>query len=154
MKKVIFNIMILAVTLIGGFLAGQQTAKAQDVDATITNVQGDTLTAQDSQGNTYTFDRAEDDTDPWNKGDKITLDVATEQKPRGEHFFITNQYTQEDGDIITEYNNSSWSLENDAKGKFEFCPSELGDWSYNLEHKEDLNNIIATYKSIYENGNF
>lgn len=152
MKKAFYNIIILVAVLITGVFIGSETAQAKDVDTKIISIQGDTLTVKDAQGQIYKFDKAEDDTDNYKINDKITIATEAERAPRGEKFEAIKTYTQEDGDIITEYNNGSWSLINEATKTYCFQPVELGDWDYKLESKEDLTNIIATYKSVYETG--
>lgn len=42
-----------------------------------------------------------------------------------------------------EFQDGSWFVYND--NEYVFQPVELGDWNYELENKEQLRNIIATY---------
>lgn len=54
----------------------------------------------------------------------------------------------EEGDIFTEYNNGSYTIENPYTSLYLFNTPELGDNIVNS--KEKLDNIVETYKSIKE----
>lgn len=89
------------------------------------------------------------------KANAMTINEAIDQnyKPRGTNFHIINTYTK-GNKTINEYNNSSWSLYDDKDNLYIFCPMELGDYEINCKNKEELDNLISTYKSMYENGYF
>lgn len=63
-------------------------------------------------------------------------------------FYITSVEVKQDKSKIYNFNNGSCVYINDSKGIYEFFPYELGDWSYYLQDKNDLKNIVATYGSI------
>lgn len=62
----------------------------------------------------------------------------------------TDDVYLEEGDIFTEFNNGSYIVENINTGLYLFNTPELGD--YIVNNKEELNNIVETYKSIKEFG--
>lgn len=81
---------------------------------------------------------------------KITAPAGKETK---EKISVVEVYTCEnDGDVITEYSDGSWSCVNSENGVYEFQPIEMGDWSYVVDTKEQLDNLVATYKNIKEIG--
>ncbi|MBY6838791.1 hypothetical protein [Clostridium botulinum] len=66
-------------------------------------------------------------------------------------FYVTNTYVK-DGNVFTEYNDLSWSRYNLDKNEFEVYFAIIEDDSILLNDMQELNNIIATYKSIKETG--
>lgn len=64
----------------------------------------------------------------------------------------TDDVYLEEGDIFTEFNNGSYTIENTNTGLYLFNNPELGD--YIVNNKEELNNIVETYKSIKEVGHY
>lgn len=62
----------------------------------------------------------------------------------------TNDVYLEEGDMFTEFSDGSYTIENINTGLYLFNTPELGD--YIVNSKEELNNIIETYKSIKEVG--
>lgn len=67
-------------------------------------------------------------------------------------FYIVDTYTKNDGSIVNEYNDNSWSLSNTKTNKYIFMPAITEDTEIELDSMNQLNNIIATYKSLKENG--
>ena len=67
-------------------------------------------------------------------------------------FYITKTYNKVNGDVVTEYNDNSWSLYNLDTNTFIFMPAITEDTEIQLNSMQELNNIIATYKSIKVNG--
>lgn len=65
-------------------------------------------------------------------------------------FYVTNTYTTKNGDVFTEYNDLSWSRYNLDKNEYEVYFAITEDDSIMLDNMQELNNIIATYKSIKE----
>ena len=63
---------------------------------------------------------------------------------------VSQQY-KDNGGLITEYSNGSWSYIDDENDIYEFYPTELGDWSYSCGSIEELNNLLEDYKYHYEN---
>ena len=82
-------------------------------------------------------------TDYYNNCDVITV-----------NFYPVSIELRSDGAVVAEYNNNSWSYCNDITGEYEFCPSEMGDWSYTFDNKEDLQKCINTYTSIKCTGTY
>ncbi|NFH01607.1 hypothetical protein FC831_15295 [Clostridium botulinum] len=66
--------------------------------------------------------------------------------------YITNSYINDEGDTIVEYNDYSYTVVNYNDNYFEFVLSCTEDWSLYFKDIKDLNNCIATYKSIKETG--
>lgn len=91
-----------------------------------------------------------------------TLDTSVLN--RVEDFGIVKRYedetvTDSDGTIILnkgdwyyELTDGSFGLYKD--GKYYFQPVMLGDWVYNLDTREDLENITQTYISMNKYGYF
>lgn len=48
-------------------------------------------------------------------------------------------------DKVYEFTDGSWFICNSAENEYVFQPVELGDWDYELENKEELSKIMATY---------
>ncbi|WP_252251139.1 hypothetical protein [Clostridium sp. VAP52] len=67
-------------------------------------------------------------------------------------FYVTNTYITENGDVFTEYNDLSWSRYNLDKNEYEVYFAITEDDSILLNDMKELNNIVATYKSIKETG--
>lgn len=63
-------------------------------------------------------------------------------------------YYLEDGDTVVELTDGSWALYNPEKNLYIFQPVDLGDWDYEVENAEKLENIIKTYLSMKNNGWF
>ncbi|WP_252225325.1 MULTISPECIES: hypothetical protein [unclassified Clostridium] len=66
--------------------------------------------------------------------------------------YVKDSYINDEGDTIVEYSDYSYTVVNYNDNYFEFVPSCTEDWSLYFESIEDLNNCIATYKSIKETG--
>lgn len=49
------------------------------------------------------------------------------------------------GKSTYEFKDGSWFICNDDEKEYIFQAVDLGDWDYNLDSKEDLKKIIATY---------
>ena len=64
----------------------------------------------------------------------------------------TDDVYLEEGDIFTEFNDGSYTIENPNTGLYLFQAVELGDWDYTVNSKEELSNLVETYKSIKEVG--
>lgn len=58
----------------------------------------------------------------------------------------------EDGQQYIEFNDGSWAI--CGNEEYIFQPAELGDWSYELDNQEQLENIIKTYLSVKNEGKF
>ncbi|MBN1076004.1 hypothetical protein DVV91_16915 [Clostridium botulinum] len=67
-------------------------------------------------------------------------------------FYVTNTYTTDKGDVFTEYNDLSWSRYNLNTNEYEVYFAITEDDSILLNDMQELNNIVATYKSIKETG--
>lgn len=67
-------------------------------------------------------------------------------------FYVTNTYIGDNGDVFTEYNDLSWSRYNLDKNEYEVYFAITEDDSILLNDMQELNNIIATYKSIKKTG--
>lgn len=46
---------------------------------------------------------------------------------------------------VWEFSDKSWFICSDTENMYIFQPVELGDWNYELENKEELSKIMATY---------
>ncbi|MBZ9693380.1 hypothetical protein [Clostridium sp. M14] len=68
-------------------------------------------------------------------------------------FYVTNTYMK-DGNVFTEYNDLSWSRYNLDKNEYEVYFAITEDDSILLDDMHELNNIVATYKSIKETGTY
>mgnify|MGYP003275941074 CR=1 FL=1 len=76
--------------------------------------------------------------------DKIEVKEIVTESREGLYLECSEKYVElTDGSFII-YGN----------GNYIFQPVDLGDWNYELESEEDLRNIVLTYKSMKENGNF
>ena len=69
-------------------------------------------------------------------------------------FYPISIELRSNGAVVTEYSNNSWSYCNDLTSEYEFYPSEMGDWSYTFDNKEDLQKCINTYTSIKCDGSY
>lgn len=154
MKNVKNLIMVLVVLLIGVLIGStttqQANAQQKEVFTTVTSVKNDGFTVQDKNGKNYNVKRDIKDRDQWLKGDTMTI-VIEDNEPQ-KKLEIINTINKPNGDIIQEFSNGSYSLINEKENIYIFQAIEFGDYEYNLSSKEDLNNFITTYKSIFENG--
>lgn len=73
---------------------------------------------------------------------------TTPQIKRGKAMIETNSYYQEDGDLVVEYNDGSWSVINEETNKYVFAPANMGDWDLQLKNKEEFRNVVDTYKEL------
>lgn len=46
---------------------------------------------------------------------------------------------------VWEFTDGSWFICSDTENMYVFQPVELGDWDYEVENKEELSKIMATY---------
>ncbi|EGT3606759.1 hypothetical protein FKF97_10170 [Clostridium perfringens] len=60
----------------------------------------------------------------------------------------TDEIKLDKGDIYKEYDNGSWSIENDSTNTYIFQAAELGDWNYILHDRKNFDNLVSTYTSI------
>lgn len=85
----------------------------------------------------------------------VLIVVGFKIKDKNEKITIERTITQsEDGDILTELSDGSFIIINEEKNIYEFQPVDLGDWSYELSSKTELDKIVQTYISIKNNGSF
>lgn len=56
------------------------------------------------------------------------------------------------GAIIEVYNNGSYSYIDEINNIYKFTAMEFGDWSHEVSSREDLENLVNTYKSIKQYG--
>lgn len=82
-----------------------------------------------------------------NMGVETYLEI-TPQLKRGQAILETNSYYQEDGDLVVEYNDGSWSVINEDTNKYIFGPANMGDWDLQLKNKEEFRNVVDTYKEL------
>jgi hypothetical protein len=61
---------------------------------------------------------------------------------------VVNTYTKDDGSIVTEYNDYSWSLVNNSTNKFIFMPAITSDYEMSFKSEKDLKDCIETYVSV------
>lgn len=80
-----------------------------------------------------------------------SYNLVKEDTNNTKDFYVTNTYVK-DNNVFTEYNDLSWSRYNLDKNEYEFYPAITEDSSIILNNMDELNNIIATYKSIKETG--
>lgn len=58
------------------------------------------------------------------------------------------------GDRFYELSDGSYFVINTTKDQYIFQPTDLGDWDYELDNIEQLNNIVKTYISIKNTGGY
>lgn len=46
---------------------------------------------------------------------------------------------------VWEFSDKSWFICSDTENMYVFQPVELGDWDYEVENREELSKIMATY---------
>ena len=83
------------------------------------------------------------------KEEKITVTEVYKQEKK---YSMYKNFYLEKGDILIILSNNSWAICNQEKNIYTFQAMELGDWDYNLNSKEELENIIKTYISIKNTG--
>lgn len=66
---------------------------------------------------------------------------------------VINTYTKNDGSIVAEYNDYSWSLVNTNTNKFIFMPAITSDYEMNFKSESDLKDCIKNYISVRSNNN-
>lgn len=81
-----------------------------------------------------------------------SYDVCKGDYDNTKEFYIVNTYIKNDGSVVNEYNDNSWSLYHTNTNKYIFMPAITEDTEIELDSMNQLNNIIATYKSLKENG--
>lgn len=65
-----------------------------------------------------------------------------------------NDFHLENGDTAIELSDNSFAIYNETTNLYSFTPASMGDWDYKLNNKTELDNIIATYISIANNGTY
>lgn len=60
----------------------------------------------------------------------------------------------EDGDYLTVLSDGSWAISNEKTNLYIFQPIDLGDWDYQVDNAEQLKNIVDTYISMKNTGEF
>lgn len=63
----------------------------------------------------------------------------------------TDNVYLEKGDIYQELNNGSWLIYNEINNTYIFQPSELGDWDYSCNSKEELDKVVNNYMDLKNN---
>ena len=58
---------------------------------------------------------------------------------------VINTYVKNDGSIVNEYNDYSWSLVNTNTNKFIFMPAITSDYEINFKSENDLKDCIENY---------
>lgn len=66
----------------------------------------------------------------------------------------TKDFHLDKGDIVTEYTDGSYTIENNKTKTYVFQPAVLGDWDYKVKNKEELNKIVETYLNIQNEGSY
>ena len=61
-------------------------------------------------------------------------------------------FYKEDGSRLFELTDGSWFIINEEKGEYIFQPVDLGDWNYQVDNMEQLENIVKTYISMKNTG--
>lgn len=54
---------------------------------------------------------------------------------------------------VVNYTNGSYTYSDESRGIYEFVPTELGDWSFECESKEKLDEVVADYKEFKDTEN-
>lgn len=61
----------------------------------------------------------------------------------------TDEVRLNNGDLYTEYNDGSWSIENKLNNTYEFQPVCMGDYSYTFNNEKDFEHCVQTYINNY-----
>ena len=61
----------------------------------------------------------------------------------------TDDVRLNNGDLYTEYNDGSWSIENKLNNTYEFQPVVMGDYSYTFNSEKDFEHCVQTYIDNY-----
>ena len=61
----------------------------------------------------------------------------------------TDEIKLNNGDLYTEYNDGSWSIENKLNNTYEFQPVVMGDYSYTFNSEKDFEHCVQTYIDNY-----
>lgn len=61
----------------------------------------------------------------------------------------TDDIKLNNGDLYTEYNDGSWSIENKLNNTYEFQPVVMGDYSYTFNSEKDFEHCVQTYIDNY-----
>ena len=84
--------------------------------------------------------------------EKVEVEKIVEVEKKSEPVQVTNvlyestdTFKIEEGEIGIELSDGSWASVNQLKGYYIFQPVDLGDWCYELESLEEVENIIKTY---------
>lgn len=142
MKKYIKTILILLIGIgLGVLISSNRKLEVKEIkDKTIILSNDNYITLNDSDaftlnGEVYSFNSSKD---------KVKVkNIITESN---QDFYL------DPGDIITEYSDGSYTIENTVNNTYIFQAACLGDWEYICSSKEELNKIVNTYLSIKNNG--
>lgn len=144
MKKVIKKVNVILLMLIC-LLVGEVVGSSQKP----TTAEA-TITAEEQQDKST---HKEDYSIFWSDGNQyiITLDILNDIHSSEKIYPIYVNYHSQT-EFYEVLNNGSFAYVNEDEKIYSFTPAELGDWNYNVNNLEDLNNLIDTYVSIHNNG--
>lgn len=158
--KITIGVVALITTATGVQASEVMNTYNNSSDAVITEYKDNSFSCIDESKGIYEFTPC-DQLGDWNytcngKEDLNKLiksyDMCKGDYDNTKELHVVNTYTKNDGSIVKEYNDNSWSLSNTKTNKYIFMPAITEDTEIELDSIQQLNNIIATYKSLKENG--
>lgn len=83
------------------------------------------------------------------KSENVDVSFVWEQKGQEQKL---DGYYLEDGDIVVEFTDGSFAISNEKTNFHMFQVVDLGDWDYQVDNSQQLENLIKTYLSMKNTG--
>lgn len=120
--------------------ATQPTIKSIETTAT-----GSLITYDDNTGYYINFNEVDNNLVEFINNKQNKLNINNKVTVTNILYESTNNFYLSEGEIGVEFSDGSWISANLLTNEYTFQPYELGDWSFDFDNVQDLENCVQTY---------
>lgn len=120
--------------------ATQTTIKSIETTAT-----GSLITYDDNTGYYIDFNEVDNNVVEFINNKQNKLNISNKVTVTNILYESTNNFYLSEGEIGVEFSDGSWISANLLTNEYIFQPCELGDWSFDFDNVQDLENCVQTY---------
>lgn len=158
MKRIKTTMTILSmviITLLIGANSNVQATQPNNIKSIKTTATGSLITYDDNTGYYIDFNEVDNNVVEFinSKQNKFNID-NNKVTVTNILYESTNNFYLSEGEIGVEFSDGSWISANLLTNEYTFQPYELGDWSFDFDNVQDLENCIKTYLLIKNNGSY
>lgn len=142
----ILTMVIITITLLIGANTVQATQPTNSIKTIETTATGSLVTYDDNTGYYIDFNEVDNNVVEFTNSKQNKLNIDNNKVTVTNILYeSTDDFYLSEGEIGVEFSDGSWISANRLTNEYTFQPYELGDWSFDFDNLQDLENCVKTY---------